>query len=382
MDVYVTDVSAYLPGDAVGNDEIEKYLGHVENVPANIKRIVLKSNGIKSRYYAIDPLTGRASHTTARLAAEAIRRLSPYDGFSLTDIECLCCGTASPDLLVPGHGLMVHGELGTPPTEVVTTSGICLSGMSALKYAFMNVALGLVCNAVASGADRGSASVSERSYKDVTIQYEASEGKDGLIPFDTAFLRWMLSDGAGAVFLTGQRPGDRDSLRIDWIEHMSFAGELEPCMYHGAAKRPDGSMKYWREYESLADAVADGALFLKQDIKLLSREIINVGVRRALTMAIRKHNLSASQIDWFLPHLSSEFFRAAFYQSLKEIGFEIPAEKWFTNLPYKGNTGSASIYIIMEELYHSNMLRKGQKILCVIPESGRFSMCYMMLTVV
>jgi 3-oxoacyl-[acyl-carrier-protein] synthase-3 len=67
---------------------------------------------------------------------------------------------------------------------------------------------------------------------------------------------------------------------------------------------------------------------------------------------------------------------------MKEIDFEIPYEKWFTNLTTKGNTGSASIYIIMEELFHSGKLKKGQKLLCFIPESGRFSHCYMMLTVV
>ncbi|MCG6535351.1 MAG: hypothetical protein L7F78_11820, partial [Syntrophales bacterium LBB04] len=57
-------------------------------------------------------------------------------------------------------------------------------------------------------------------------------------------------------------------------------------------------------------------------------------------------------------------------------------EKWFTILAWKGNTGSASIYIILEELFHSDRLQKGQRLLCLIPESGRFSIAYMMLTVV
>jgi 3-oxoacyl-[acyl-carrier-protein] synthase-3 len=67
---------------------------------------------------------------------------------------------------------------------------------------------------------------------------------------------------------------------------------------------------------------------------------------------------------------------------MKEIGFEIPYEKWFTNLYTKGNTGSAAIYIIIEEIFKSDRLQKGQKLLCFIPESGRFSHCYMMLSVV
>jgi len=67
---------------------------------------------------------------------------------------------------------------------------------------------------------------------------------------------------------------------------------------------------------------------------------------------------------------------------MDEKGFHIPYERWFTNLTTKGNTGSASIYIMLEELFHSDKLNKGDKILCFIPESGRFSICYMLLTVV
>jgi 3-oxoacyl-[acyl-carrier-protein] synthase-3 len=44
--------------------------------------------------------------------------------------------------------------------------------------------------------------------------------------------------------------------------------------------------------------------------------------------------------------------------------------------------GSAAIYIIIEELFKSGKLEEGQKLFCFIPESGRFSHCYMMLTVV
>jgi 3-oxoacyl-[acyl-carrier-protein] synthase-3 len=67
---------------------------------------------------------------------------------------------------------------------------------------------------------------------------------------------------------------------------------------------------------------------------------------------------------------------------MKEVGFEIPYEKWFTNLYTKGNTGSAAIYIILEELYKSGKLNKGDKLLLMVPESGRFSTAYALLTVV
>jgi 3-oxoacyl-[acyl-carrier-protein] synthase-3 len=105
-------------------------------------------------------------------------------------------------------------------------------------------------------------------------------------------------------------------------------------------------------------------------------------VERTLPRLIKKHNLNADAIDWFLPHYSSDYFRTELHEHMQKIGFDIPFERWFTNLTTKGNTGSASIYIIMEELFHSGRIKKGDKLLCFIPESGRFSMCYMLLTAV
>ena len=49
------------------------------------------------------------------------------------------------------------------------------------------------------------------------------------------FLRFTLSDGAGAVVME-QRPR-RDgalSLRVDWIDIVSLADRFDPCMWAGA----------------------------------------------------------------------------------------------------------------------------------------------------
>ena len=69
-------------------------------------------------------------------------------------------------------------------------------------------------------------------------------------------------------------------------------------------------------------------------------------------------------------------------QEVHDAYFEIEAEKWFTNLAYKGNTGAASIFIMLEELFHSGRIRKGDRLLCFVPESGRFSVGYALLTAV
>jgi len=382
VDVYITDVASYLPNEPIGNDRIEEVLGLINQVPSRTRKIILRNNGIRCRYYAIDPETGNLTHTNAELTAEAVRRLKPYDSFELDHIECLCCGTSSPDQIMPGHGLMVHGELGCAPCEVMTSSGICLSGITALKYGCMSVATGFTQNAVATGSELASSFIRASMCESVSREScEALERRHEL-SFEADFLRCMLSDGAGAVFLTNTPSENAHSLRVEWIEIMSHASVLPTCMYAGAVKDEKGELIGWRQFPSLYDAVDKKAFLIKQDARLLNEEIIKTSVERTLLPVAEKYGIKPSEIDWFLPHYSSEYFRPRLYDYMAAKGFEIPEEKWFSNLTNKGNTGAAAIFIILDEFFRSGKIKKGDRILCFIPESGRFSIGYMMLTVV
>ena len=97
---------------------------------------------------------------------------------------------------------------------------------------------------------------------------------------------------------------------------------------------------------------------------------------------IKKHNVDPKSIDWFLPHISSEFFRSKVDEEMKSHGVDLPQERWFVNLAQVGNIGAASIFISLEELMNSGKLKKGQKILLSVPESARFSYANAILTVV
>ena len=61
---------------------------------------------------------------------------------------------------------------------------------------------------------------------------------------------------------------------------------------------------------------------------------------------------------------------------------DIPYEKWFYNLPWVGNVGSASPFLMLEEAMRIGMLKKGDRILMMVPESARFTYAYMYMTVV
>jgi 3-oxoacyl-[acyl-carrier-protein] synthase-3 len=378
---HILSVGSFLPHEPVDNDSMETVLGMVGSRPSLSRRRILKSNGIVERYYAIDRETGRQTHTNTQLTAEAVRAAVQNAGLELDDIDLLSCGTSTPDYMMPNHALMVHGELGNRACDVAATSGTCLSGLTSIKYAVMSVAAGDAKVAIATGSELASSLVRADSFPNPEPAPEELD-KNPMLAFHQDFLRWMLSDGAGAVLVGPRDPSHKGlSLAVEWIDIFSFAHELEPCMYWGAEKTKDGAFVGWRETDSLEESVQRGMLNLTQDVRLLGREVMRSTVSRTFELVRERHPITADEVDWLLPHYSSTFFRQEVYDRFCDVDFEIPYERWFTNLTTKGNTGAASVYIMMDDLLRSGQLEVGQKVLCWVPESARFSAGFMLLTV-
>ncbi|MEX2483156.1 MAG: beta-ketoacyl-ACP synthase III [Brumimicrobium sp.] len=375
-DVYITKSAKFLPNNPISNDEMGEIIGTFEG-SSRVKAIVLRNNGILSRHYAIDK-NGNITHSNAEVTFEAIKRLTGSD-FKMDEIELLSVGTSSPDQNMPSHAAMVHGLMDTKPIEINSSAGICCSGMSALKYAYMSVKSNMTNNAVAAGSERISTWLYSNKFEN-ELETVRRLNEKPVLAFEKEFLRWMLSDGSGA-FLLESKPNKNSeyNLKIEWMEAMSFASELDVCMYAAADKLEDGTLNSWSHYSS--KEWGEQSIFsIKQDVKLLDKYIIDKGAK-SLKEVIDKHNFNAEDIDHFLPHISSFYFKDKLMNGLRDIGVNISDDKLFTNLDKVGNVGAGSIYIMLEELMNSGKLKKNEKILLSVPESGRFNFAYALLTV-
>ena len=159
---------------------------------------------------------------------------------------------------------------------------------------------------------------------------------------------------------------------------VSHANAYPVCMYAGVDD--PNRLTSWMDYPSQTEAARDGAIDLRQNIRLLDT-VVQLGVEGWLRL-IEARRVQPDEIDWLLCHYSSHFFRSQIIDLLTKANCMIPEERWFTNLYTRGNTGCASIYLMLEELFYSGKLQAGQKIFCFVPESGRFTTAYMLLTVV
>lgn len=373
--VYITSIGKFLPGAPIGNDEIEEYLGKVGGKSSKSMRRILDQNKIRHRYYAIDK-NQKSLFSNAEMAKHAIQDALDKNSDDLfNEIDFLAVGTTQGDLLVPGFASMVHAETRLPVMEIATHHGVCASGMQAIKNAFLQVQSGEKKAAISCASEFPS-----RVFKHTRFEAQA-RFMEHPIPFDTDFLRFMLSDGAGAAVLQHKPSNKGLSLKIEWIDNKSYANLYDVCMYAGSNK--DGNKEAgagWLDYSSIHEAADDGAINLKQDIRLVG-EMPKIGVKRFFEL-VDEGKVNPADIDWMVCHYSSHFFRDEIFRLMQLGGMTIPENRWFTNLYTKGNTGAASIYIMLEELLNEGHLKSGEKVLCMVPESGRFQTSYMLLTVV
>jgi 3-oxoacyl-[acyl-carrier-protein] synthase III len=367
--VFINAIGIFLPNNPIPNDEMEAYLGKVNGVSSTVKHRILKQNGIQNRYYALNK-NQQTTHSNATLAALAIDNALNKSPLDISTIQLLATGTTQGDLPVPGFASMVHAKSGLPNCEVASFQSVCSSGIMALKAAYSQIKNGEKTNAITVGSELAS-----RLFK--SSRFEAQGIKS--LPFDTEFLRWMLSDGAGAFVVENKPNKNGLSLRIDWIDLKSHANDFPVCMFTGKNDNKNEEELTWLDYPDYESASKAGAINLKQDIRLLDK-VIKVGIAHFFSL-MDEGKLNPEKIDWLCCHYSSEMFKAPIKELLIKGGAAIPEEKWFSNLTTKGNTGSASIYIMLEELLYSGKLKAGDTIVCMVPESGRFITSYMQLTV-
>jgi 3-oxoacyl-[acyl-carrier-protein] synthase III len=366
---YITATGQFLPGEPISNDEMEARLGQIGSKPSTLRTRVLRQNGIVQRYYALDE-NQQTLYTNAEMAARAAR-----EAMGSTEVDLLVAATSQGDLPIPGFASMVQGELKLPRCEIATLHGVCASSVLALRHASMAIQTGGTVSALCVASEFPS-----RLLKASRFQAQGY-GEEKSLPYETEFLRWMLSDGAGALLLQNTPAAQGLSLKIEHIALHSYAGDFPPCMFVG--KEEDvyaEQQKGWLDYPDYAMAAQAGAINLHQNVRLL-KDVVEKCVSGVFAL-VEQRVIDAKSIDWWVTHYSSHLFREQAYELLVRGGLTIPQDRIFTNLYTSGNVGAASFPLMLGDLLNSGKLEPGQRLLCIVPESGRFLFGYVVLKVV
>lgn len=358
-DCFITSTGSFLPGESVDNDSLSHYLGHVLG-EGRIRRKILSINGIETRHYALDRKQN-ATHTIYELAAEAVRHCLAGDRNGV-HVDCLSAGTTYAPLLAPGVSSLLHDQLSrdrviSHSLEINSNAGICSSGAQAIVNAARAIKAGDVRGALCVGVEHSSAVIKSKAFRTVydiwTILRDVHSSKW----FMSVFLRFMLSDGAGAFLLERQPRKDGLSLRVDWTYSRSFANEAPLCM------KLEGEPRV-----------------LSQDIRILAKYMAPLS-KKAVEGALCEYGETLDRYSVVLPHMSSYYFEPSVRRIMDQLstGRQVP---YWTNLRTAGNTGAASIFIMLDEYLKTQSVSSGDRILLFVPESGQFNYVLVSLSAV
>jgi len=144
---------------------------------------------------------------------------------------------------------------------------------------------------------------------------------------------------------------------VNWTYSRSFANQAPLCMQ--LQSRP---------------------LILSQDIKILAKYMAPLS-KEAVVGALCEHGETLDSYTMVLPHMSSYYFEPAVKKIMTQLSPSREVPYW-TNLRTAGNTGAASIYIMLDEYLKTQPVAVGDRLLLFVPESGQFNYVLISLTVV
>ena len=318
-------------------------------------------NGIVQRHYAQDDRqqpTHDVYDLAARAAQACLAEQTPRHPLSF-----LAVGTTYAPLAGPGIASLVHSRLKLAgvvdhPLEISSHGGICTASAAALVAAIRSVKLGEHKSALCIGTEHASEVLKSSVIRPIDDRAEHSDVRKSQW-FMSVFLRFMLSDGAGACVLEGEPRPEGLSLRVDWTHSLSFANEAPLCMKLDNATR-----------------------LLSQDVGILSRYFYRLA-EKFVAAALDRHQEQLDSYRMVLPHMSSFFFRRKMEKMMQELSGNAnrPVPYW-TNLATAGNTGAASIYVMLNQFLKERPPVAGDRLLLFIPESGQFNFVLVSLTAV
>jgi 3-oxoacyl-[acyl-carrier-protein] synthase-3 len=266
-------------------------------------------------------------------------------------------------MIGPGISSILHDRLSSKglihgTVEINSNSGICSASAQALVNSCRAIRSGDHSSSLCIGVEQPSAILKSSfiSPPDDRHLFDAKSITKSKW-FMSVFLRSMLSDGAGAFLLENQPRDTGVSYRVNWTHSRSYAHAAPLCM-----------------------SLESSSLLLSQDASILA-EHLGPCVQDFVKGAMTENSEDLSSFQTILPHLSSFYFRRVLTSIFDEMCRGRPVPHW-TNLETAGNTGAASIFIMLDEFTRSTPPKDGDKILLFIPESGQFNFVLISLTAV
>lgn len=258
------------------------------------------------------------SETTLSLGTEAAREALEMAGTNVADIDIILCTTATPDSVYPNMACLIQSQLGN-------RSAMCYD-------------INAACSGFLYGASTAQAFIGAGMAKNVMVV--STEITSKTVDYTDRGTCCLFGDGAAAVIFTASEEGGiiESVFHSDGSRGECITLEAEPVENH------------WKEAERA-----------RNYMHMEGRAVYAFATRtvpETVHQVLEKSGEKIENVDWFIFHQANGRMLEVI---AKKLG--VSMEKVPMNLQSYGNTSSASIPILLDEMVRDGRIKPGDKIL-------------------
>lgn len=302
----ICGIGSYLPEKVLTNEDMAKM---VETSDEWIR----ERTGICERHIA-DPYKEKAS----QMAGIAAKRALEDAGIDASEIDLIVASSTTPDIIFPSIACCIQEAIGADGCGCFDVNSACPGWLAAYNTA--------------------QAFIESGNCK--TVLVAASEGVTNFVDWEDRGSCILFGDGAGAVVLRAEEG------------HMP-----NKMIMHGTYKKAEClRLENKQQPGRASDEGFDKAALMY----MAGRDVFRFAVTEVpaiITELSEKYSFSLDDVDWFVLHQAN----ARIIETIaKRLGQDI--SKFPMNMMSTGNTSSASIPILLDEMKKDGRLKPGQKL--------------------
>ncbi|MGO9898601.1 MAG: 3-oxoacyl-ACP synthase III family protein [Solirubrobacteraceae bacterium] len=345
MSVRVLSTGAYLPGDPITNDELERYAGPLPDD-------ILEGIQVKTRYWTADPRSGAQSETNSEMAYKAIKDALENGSVDRGEIELLVVSTASPEYHLPPTATFVQDKLGLTRCATIDIRSGCAGAVEALDVARLYLERGLFRTAVVVGSE---------AISPLIVPVFLDHGPSKVRMRDRLGI-YSFGDGAGAMLLQGDDDSEEGGLLA-----AAFA-----CV--GGGRKPGMQVIGGGTHAPIADQLAAKRLVEMRVDVVESGKFTPYVLTEGLKATLERAVIDADAIDiCVIPEGNASYMT----DELREAGLLTPEwtelePKIFENLSLVGATGSAAVPLALDYAWHTGKVNQGDLVMLLAIETSKW----------
>ena len=324
---YISGVGHFVPPRVVTNDDLTQYM---DTNDAWIR----ERTGIESRHWVEEG----DGNTTSTMGAAAAKIAMERAGVGPKDIDHVIFATLSPDYYFPGCGVQVQEILGLDTVGALDVRNQCSGFVYAVSGADQFIKTGMYKNILVIGSELQSGGLNL-----------STEGRGTAIIF---------GDGAGAIILSRSDNPEESAIMSSHL-HSQGKHALEL-----AVELPSSMYPLSKILEKLKQGEVPTGIHPHMNGNFVFRNAV-IRFGEVIKETLKAHNLSASDLDLFIPHQANLRISQFIQKRMK-----LSDDQVFNNIQSKGNTTAASIPIALSEAWEQGKLKRGDKVLLAAFGSG------------